>query len=51
MPQNNQQSEHGTTEKSSATTENYQALVRQVADEVWKLWQKELKQISERRGR
>ncbi len=50
MTQNNHSSENSTSAKSSANEDNYQALVQQIADQVWKLWQKELKQLSERRG-
>lgn len=47
LTENKQASENSTSGK---TPQNYDALVRQVADAVWKLWQEELKQISERRG-
>lgn len=48
MPENTRQS---TEDKTTGTAKpSYQDLVRQVADQVWKLWKKELTQERERRG-
>lgn len=37
-------------EASGQATADYEKLVRQVADSVWAMWQRELKRDAERRG-
>jgi len=43
MPANNAKS-------SAAKTQDYQTLVRKIADRVWELWRQELRQSQERRS-
>ena len=44
MPANNNSND------SSAKGQEYQELVRKIADRVWEMWQKDLRQGKERRG-
>ena len=43
MPANNQS-------KDSAKAQEYQELVRKIADRVWEIWRRDMRQNQERRG-
>jgi hypothetical protein len=44
MPANNQPKD------SAAKAQEYQELVRKIADRVWELWRRDMRQNQERRG-